>query len=55
VAASIAGHYRKIFREDIDNFAFALVAPLSADNDRGLTLIQVNSSSIENRQRIPAF
>ena len=40
VAACIAGYDGEVFRKNIDNFAFALVAPLRTYDDRGLTLLQ---------------
>jgi hypothetical protein len=40
MAAGIAGYDGEVFRKNIDNFAFALVAPLRTYDDRGLTLLQ---------------
>ena len=40
VAAGITGHDREIFRENVDDLAFAFVAPLRTDDDRSLTLLQ---------------
>src|SRR5207237_1146962 len=40
VSAGIAGNNREAFREHIDNFAFALVAPLRAYDDRSLASFQ---------------
>src|ERR1700733_11011449 len=34
VASGIAGDDREILRQHVNNFAFALVAPLGADDDR---------------------
>src|SRR5579862_2515018 len=36
VASGIAGYDGKVLREHVDNFAFALIAPLGANDDRGL-------------------
>src|SRR5580704_4485757 len=41
VAAGIARHHGEILREHVDDFAFALVAPLGADDDRSLTFFQM--------------
>jgi hypothetical protein len=43
VSASVTGHNGKVFREDIDNLAFALVAPLRAYDDRSFALLQMQS------------
>ena len=40
VAAGIAGYYRKILGKNIDDFAFAFIAPLGADDYRGLAFFQ---------------
>ena len=36
VSPGIARDHAEIFRENVDNLAFALVTPLGADYDRGL-------------------
>jgi len=38
VSAGIAGYDRKVFGEDIDNLALALIAPLGANDDRSFSL-----------------
>ncbi len=40
VAAGIAGYNGKTLRQNVDNLSFALVAPLGADNYRGLASFQ---------------
>jgi hypothetical protein len=40
VAARVAGHDLEALREHVDDLAFALVAPLRADNHRSLTSFQ---------------
>ncbi len=40
VAAGIAGHNGEVLRQNVDDLAFALVAPLGADNYRGLASFQ---------------
>src|SRR5258707_13549776 len=40
VPACIAHHHLEIFREHIDNLAFALIAPLGADDDRCIASVQ---------------
>jgi hypothetical protein len=41
MAAGIARHDGEVFREHVDNLAFALVAPLGADDDRSFSLLQM--------------
>ncbi len=41
VAPGIARHYGEIFGKDINDLALTLVAPLGANNDRGLALLQM--------------
>jgi hypothetical protein len=38
--AGVAGDYGKALREDVDNFSFAFVAPLRADDDCGSASFQ---------------
>ena len=40
VSAGIASDHGKILGEDVNDLAFALVAPLRADDDRSLALVQ---------------
>ena len=40
VSAGIARHDGEVLGKDVDDFAFALIAPLGAYDDRGLTLFQ---------------
>jgi hypothetical protein len=40
MAARIARHHRKAFRKDVDNLAFALIAPLGAHDYRSPSLTQ---------------
>ena len=40
VAAGIAGNDREVFRENVDDLAFTLVAPLRTYDDRSLALLQ---------------
>ncbi len=40
MAAGVARDHGKVLREHVDNFAFAFVAPLGADNYRSLASFQ---------------
>ena len=40
VSTGVAGDHRKILGENVDNLAFAFIAPLGADNDRGFSCTQ---------------
>src|SRR5581483_194347 len=41
VSAGITRDYGELFREDVDNFPFAFIAPLGAYDDRSLTFPQI--------------
>jgi hypothetical protein len=48
VAPGVAGHDGKVLRQDVDDLAFALIAPLGANDDRGIALVQSNRLPCEN-------
>jgi hypothetical protein len=45
VSAGIASHDRKVLGENVNDFTFAFVTPLGADDDGSLTLPQVSAPS----------
>jgi hypothetical protein len=54
VTARISRYYGKMIGEDVYDFAFALVAPLGADNDRCLTTLHsiAHSSPVAGFRRV---